>query len=581
MLWYARQMTAPAPRTIVDKIWTDHVVTQDPGAPAVLAVDLHLVHEVTSPQAFSGLRARGIGVRRPGQTVATADHSIPTTDRSLPFIDQMALAQVNQLEANCAEFGIPLHGIGDPGQGIVHVIGPQLGLTQPGMTIVCGDSHTSTHGAFGALAFGIGTSEVEMVLATQTLLQRDPKTYEVRVDGRLVPGVSAKDIILALIARIGIGGGTGHVFEYTGDAIRGLTMEQRMTVCNMSIEGGARAGLIAPDDTTFEYLHGRAHAPVGPAWDAAVETWRALPTDDGATYDKTITIDADALEPMVTYGTNPGMGIPITSRVPSPADQADPSQRRALERALEYMDLQPGQAILGQKVDVVFVGSCTNGRISDLRLAASVLKDRHVADGVRLMVVPGSDECYNESQYIANTLDNVRTALAELGKFAYEIVVIDDCSTDKSPRAILDYLNRYPHERILFRRNLVNIGWAQNYIDAAFIGRGKFFRVVCGDESEPKRTMIDIFNCIGDADILVPYYASSEGRSLYRLTMSRAYTALVNLLSGFHLRYYNGLHVHLRYNVMRWHSNTRGFGFQADILCLLLEQGFSYKEIPV
>ena len=250
-------MSATGPRTIVEKIWTDHVVTQDPGAPAVLAIDLHLVHEVTSPQAFSGLRARGIGVRRPSQTVATADHSIPTTDRSLPFLDAMALAQVNQLEANCAEFGIPMHGIGDPSQGIVHVIGPQMGLTQPGMTIVCGDSHTSTHGAFGALAFGIGTSEVEMVLATQTLLQRDPKTYEVRVDGRLTPGVSAKDIILALIARIGIGGGTGHVFEYTGDAIRGLTMEQRMTVCNMSIEGGARAGLIAPDDTTFEYVHGR------------------------------------------------------------------------------------------------------------------------------------------------------------------------------------------------------------------------------------------------------------------------------------------------------------------------------------
>ncbi|MEA2609602.1 MAG: 3-isopropylmalate/(R)-2-methylmalate dehydratase large subunit, partial [Chloroflexota bacterium] len=284
------------PRTIVEKIWDDHVVTQDPGAPAVLAIDLHLVHEVTSPQAFSGLRARGIGVRRPSQTVATADHSIPTTDRSLPFLDEMAAAQVRQLEDNCAEFGIPLHGIGDPGQGIVHVIGPQLGLTQPGMTIVCGDSHTSTHGAFGALAFGIGTSEVEMVLATQTLLQRDPRTYEVRVDGRLTPGVSAKDIILALIARIGVGGGTGHVFEYTGDAIRSLTMDQRMTICNMSIEGGARAGLIAPDDTTFEYVHGRAHAPRGLAWDEAVASWRRLPSDDGATYDKSIAIDADTLE---------------------------------------------------------------------------------------------------------------------------------------------------------------------------------------------------------------------------------------------------------------------------------------------
>jgi len=386
------------PRTIVQKIWDDHVVTQDPGAPAVLAVDLHLIHEVTSPQAFSGLRDRGLRVRRPGQTVATADHSIPTHDRSLPMLDSMAAAQVKQLETNCAEFGIPLHGIGSPHQGIVHVIGPQLGLTQPGMTIVCGDSHTSTHGAFGALAFGIGTSEVEMVLATQTLLQRDLKTYEVRVDGRLAPGVSSKDIILALIARIGVGGGTGHVFEYRGEAIRALTMEQRMTICNMSIEGGARAGLIAPDDTTFEYVHGRPHAPHAAAWDAAVEHWRQLPTDDGATFDRSITIDADSLEPMVTYGTNPGMGIPITSRVPSPDDQADPSQRRALERALEYMDLRPGQAILGQKVDVVFIGSCTNGRISDLRLAAEALKGRHVADGVRLMVTPGSDEVKREAE---------------------------------------------------------------------------------------------------------------------------------------------------------------------------------------
>ncbi len=387
-----------APRTIVEKIWDDHVVSQDPGAPAVLAVDLHLVHEVTSPQAFTGLRSRGLGVRRPGQTVATADHSVPTTDRRLPIVDEMAAAQIRQLDDNCAEFGVPVHGIGDPAQGIVHVIGPQLGLTQPGMTIVCGDSHTSTHGAFGALAFGIGTSEVEMVLATQTLLQRDPRTYEVRVDGRLTPGVSAKDIILNLISRIGVGGGTGHVFEYTGEAIRGLTMDQRMTVCNMSIEGGARAGLIAPDDTTYEYLHGRKHAPQGAAWDASVASWRNLPTDEGATYDRQITIDADTLEPMVTYGTNPGMGIPISSRVPNPEDQTDPGQRRALEHALEYMDLQPGQAILGQKVDVVFVGSCTNGRISDLRLAASVLKDRHIADGVRLLVVPGSDEVKREAE---------------------------------------------------------------------------------------------------------------------------------------------------------------------------------------
>ena len=385
-------------RTLVEKIWDDHVVAQDPGAPAILAVDLHLVHEVTSPQAFTGLRRRGLRVRHPERTVATADHSIPTHDRALPILDPMAAAQVQQLEANCREFGIPLHGIGSPNQGIVHVIGPELGLTQPGMTIVCGDSHTSTHGAFGALAFGIGTSEVEMVLATQTLLQRDPRTYEVRVDGRLAPGVSSKDIILALIARIGIGGGTGHVFEYTGEAIRALTMEQRMTICNMSIEGGARAGLIAPDDTTYEYIAGRPHAPQGAAWDEAVAGWRRLPSDDGAVYDKSIVIDASALEPMVTYGTNPGMGIPITGRVPAPEEAPDPSARRALERALEYMALQPGQAILGQKVDVVFVGSCTNGRISDLRLAAAVLRDRHVAPDTRVMIVPGSSEVKKQAE---------------------------------------------------------------------------------------------------------------------------------------------------------------------------------------
>ena len=390
-------MTA-MPRTLVDKIWDDHVVSQDPGAPAVLAVDLHLVHEVTSPQAFTGLRQRGLRVRHPERTVATADHSIPTHDRSLPILDEMAAAQVRQLETNCAEFGIPLHGIGSPSQGIVHVIGPELGLTQPGMTIVCGDSHTSTHGAFGALAFGIGTSEVEMVLATQCLLQWRPLTYEVRVDGRLAPGVSSKDIILALIARIGVGGGTGHVFEYRGEAIRALTMEQRMTICNMSIEGGARAGLIAPDDTTYGYLAGRPHAPQGAAWDAAVERWRCLPTDDGAAFDRSIAIDAGSLEPMVTYGTNPGMGVPITSRVPDPEGTADPAARRALEHALDYMQLQPGQAILGQKVDVVFVGSCTNGRISDLRLAAEVVRGRRVADGVRMLVVPGSSEVKRQAE---------------------------------------------------------------------------------------------------------------------------------------------------------------------------------------
>jgi 3-isopropylmalate/(R)-2-methylmalate dehydratase large subunit len=386
------------PRTLVDKIWDDHVVAQTKDAPTVLAVDLHLVHEVTSPQAFTGLRRRGLPVRHPERTVATADHSVPTTPRNLPILDAMAAAQVDQLTANCAEFGIPLHGLGSPSQGIVHVIGPQLGLTQPGMTIVCGDSHTSTHGAFGALAFGIGTSEVEMVLATQCLLQRRPKTYEVRVDGRLAPGVSAKDVILNLLSRIGVAGGTGHVFEYRGSAIEALSMEQRMTICNMSIEGGARAGLIAPDDTTFDYLEGRTHAPTGAAWDAAVKRWRTLPTDEGATFDKTISIDAGALEPMITYGTNPGMGLPISASVPDPAAAADGPGRRAIEAALGYMDLQPGQSILGQKVDVVFVGSCTNGRISDLRLAAAALDGRKVADGVRMLVVPGSDEVKREAE---------------------------------------------------------------------------------------------------------------------------------------------------------------------------------------
>ena len=388
---------APA-RTLVEKIWDDHVVVDGKDAPTVLAIDLHLVHEVTSPQAFTGLRRRGLTVRHPERTVATADHSVPTTPRNLPILDQQAAAQVDQLTANCREFGIPLHGLGDPNQGIVHVIGPQLGLTQPGMTIVCGDSHTSTHGAFGALAFGIGTSEVEMVLATQCLLQRRPKTYEVLVDGRLAPGVSAKDVILNLLSRIGFAGGTGHVFEYRGPAIEALSMEQRMTICNMSIEGGARAGLIAPDDITFQYLAGRDHAPEGAEWDAAVKKWRSLPTDAGAAFDKAISIDASALEPMITYGTNPGMGLPISGRVPDPAAADDGPGRRALEAALGYMDLTPGQPILDQKVDVVFIGSCTNGRISDLRLAAAALDGRKVADGVRMMVVPGSDEVKREAE---------------------------------------------------------------------------------------------------------------------------------------------------------------------------------------
>jgi 3-isopropylmalate/(R)-2-methylmalate dehydratase large subunit len=386
------------PQTIIEKIWNQHVVDQQEGAPAILAIDLHLVHEVTSPQAFTGLRARGLKVRRPDRTVATADHSIPTTPRNLPIADEMAAAQVKQLEANCAEFGVPLHGWESPNQGIVHVIGPELGLTQPGATIVCGDSHTATHGAFGALAFGIGTSEVEMVLATQCLLQRKPKTYLVRVDGTLRPGVSAKDIILALIARIGVGGGTGHVFEYAGSAIRALSMEERMTICNMSIEGGARAGLVAPDETTFAYLKDRPHAPQGADWDAAVARWRTLTSDEGATYDKEIVIDANTLEPMVTYGTNPGMGLPISGTIPNPADESDPAAARALTRALEYMDLRAGDSIIGRPVNTVFIGSCTNGRISDLRLAANVLKGHTVAKGVRVMVVPGSADVKRQAE---------------------------------------------------------------------------------------------------------------------------------------------------------------------------------------
>ena len=386
------------PKTIIEKIWNEHVVDQQEGAPAILAIDLHLVHEVTSPQAFTGLRGRGLKVRRPDRTVATADHSIPTTPRNLPIADEMAAAQVKQLEANCAEFGVPLHGWESPNQGIVHVIGPELGLTQPGATIVCGDSHTATHGAFGALAFGIGTSEVEMVLATQCLLQRKPKTYLVRVDGTLRPGVSAKDIILALIARIGVGGGTGHVFEYAGSAIRALSMEERMTICNMSIEGGARAGLVAPDETTFAYLKGRPHAPQGADWDAAVARWRTLTSDEGATYDKEIVINADTLEPMVTYGTNPGMGLPISGTIPNPANESDPAAARALVRALEYMDLRAGDSIIGRPVNTVFIGSCTNGRISDLRLAANVLKGQTIAKGVRVMVVPGSADVKRQAE---------------------------------------------------------------------------------------------------------------------------------------------------------------------------------------
>jgi 3-isopropylmalate/(R)-2-methylmalate dehydratase large subunit len=380
------------PRTIIEKLWDGHIVHEQPGAPALLYIDLHLVHEVTSPQAFDGLRARGLKVRRPDLTVATADHSIPTTDRSLPILDPIAAKQLDQLEANCKEFGIPLYGVHSDKQGIVHVIGPELGLTQPGMTVVCGDSHTATHGAFGALAFGIGTSEVEHVLASQCLLQRKSKTFQVQVNGSLRSGVSAKDIILALIAKIGIGGGTGSVFEYAGSAIRSLSMEERMTVCNMSIEGGARAGMVAPDDTTFQYLNDRQFAPKGAAWDAAIARWKQLPADEGATYDRSVTLDAAALEPMITYGTNPGMGVPISAPVPEPAQLSDPMQRESVEKALRYMGLEGGKPLLGRPIDVVFIGSCTNSRISDLRSAAQVLKGRKVNPKVRVMVVPGSQE---------------------------------------------------------------------------------------------------------------------------------------------------------------------------------------------
>jgi 3-isopropylmalate/(R)-2-methylmalate dehydratase large subunit len=387
------------PRTIVEKIWDEHVVVAGTdGAPDVLGIDLHLVHEVTSPQAFDGLRERGLPVRRPDLTVATVDHSIPTTDRSLPIADEIAAKQVSRLEENCRDFGIPLHGIGSPNQGIVHVIGPQLGLTQPGMTIVCGDSHTPTHGAFGALALGIGTTEVEHVLATQTLLQRRPKTFEVRVEGSLHPGVTAKDIILSLLSRIGVGGGTGHVFEYRGSAIRALGMDGRMTICNMSIEGGARAGLVSPDDTTYEYVAGRTHAPQGADWEAAVERWRTLPTDEGATFERSISFDASELTPMVTWGTNPGMGFPITSRIPDPDAVSDTTQRDSLRAALQYMALTPGEPILGRPIDVVFVGSCTNSRISDLREAARMIRGRTVSDSVRMLVVPGSTEVKRQAE---------------------------------------------------------------------------------------------------------------------------------------------------------------------------------------
>jgi len=398
------------PRTLFQKVWDTHIVRpQTDDTPAVLYIDLHLVHEVTSPQAFTELRQRGLPVRRPQQTIATMDHSTPTTPRDefgiIPVTDAQAGAQLNQLRQNARDFGIPLFELGSTNQGIVHIIGPEQGLTQPGMTIVCGDSHTSTHGAFGALGFGIGTSEVGHVLATQCLLQTKPKTMAVRVDGRLQPGVTAKDIILALIAKIGVGGGTGYVFEYMGEAIRSLSMEERMTICNMSIEGGARAGMIAPDDTTFDYIAGRPFAPKGAAWDEAVAYWRTLPTDEGAQFDAEVRLNAHELTPMITYGTNPGMGMPITQAVPDPDESTDPAERASLDKALRYMGLQPGQHLLGQPVDVVFVGSCTNGRISDLRLAANMMRDHSVAPGVRMVVVPGSQQVKRQAE--AEGLDQI------------------------------------------------------------------------------------------------------------------------------------------------------------------------------
>jgi 3-isopropylmalate/(R)-2-methylmalate dehydratase large subunit len=394
---------AGPPRTLLDKLWDAHLVAAETEAtPAVLYVDLHLVHEVTSPQAFAELRTRGLRVRRPERTVATMDHAIPTrlgADGRRAPAEGAAADQVSTLERNCREFGVRLFPVGDERQGIVHVIGPELGFTQPGMTIVCGDSHTSTHGAFGALAFGIGTSEVGHVLATQCLLQRRPGAFAVEFDGRLGPGVSAKDLILALIARIGTGGATGHALEYRGSAIRTLSMEERMTVCNMSIEAGARAGLVAPDDTTYAYLWGRESAPRGEGWDAAMARWRTLPSDEGAAFDRVERVDASSLEPMITWGTSPGMSMPVRARVPAP--DGDPGR----SKALAYMGLKPGQPLLGQAIDVVFIGSCTNSRLSDLREAARVFEGRRVAPGVRTLVVPGSQQVKKQAE--AEGLDRV------------------------------------------------------------------------------------------------------------------------------------------------------------------------------
>ena len=377
-------------KTLAEKVWDDHLVRSASGEPDLLYIDLHLIHEVTSPQAFDGLRLAKRAVRRPDLTLATEDHNVPTLNIDKPIADPVSRLQVDTLRKNCQEFGIRLHSLGDVEQGIVHVVGPQLGLTQPGMTIVCGDSHTSTHGAFGALAFGIGTSEVEHVLATQTLPLSRPKTMAINVEGNLRPGVTSKDIILAIIAKIGTGGGQGYILEYRGSAIRALSMEARMTICNMSIEAGARAGLIAPDETTFAYLKDRPHAPKGEDWQRALAYWSELKSDSDAKFDKEITLDADQLSPFVTWGTNPGQGIPLDGVIPSPQDFTDPEEVSAAERALVYMDLKAGTPMKKIKIDTVFLGSCTNGRIEDLRAAAEIIKGKKVASDIRMMVVPGS-----------------------------------------------------------------------------------------------------------------------------------------------------------------------------------------------
>jgi 3-isopropylmalate/(R)-2-methylmalate dehydratase large subunit len=406
-----------SPRTLAEKVWDDHVVVKgENGNPDLIYIDLHLIHEVTSPQAFDGLRMADRPLRRLDLTIGTEDHNTPTLDIDRPIADPTSRIQIETLRNNAAEFGVRLHSLGDKEQGIVHVVGPQLGLTMPGITVVCGDSHTSTHGAFGAMAFGIGTSEVEHVMATQTLPLKPFKTMAITVEGTLRPGVTAKDIILAVIAKIGTGGGQGYVLEYRGSAIRALSMEGRMTICNMSIEAGARAGMVAPDDITYEYLKGRQHAPEGADWDAAVEYWKTLPTDDGATFDAEVFIDANELEPFVTWGTNPGQGASLSDTVPNPDDFADPNDRAAAERALEYMDLAAGTPLKEIKVDAVFMGSCTNSRIEDLRAFASIIQGQKKAEGVRVMVVPGSARVRLEAE--AEGLDKIITDFGAEWRFA-------------------------------------------------------------------------------------------------------------------------------------------------------------------